>query len=225
VSTLPAQPAASGGSPETVPAKRILPADPKAAGIIVLAFTLVLYLVELADVILPAHLDNLGIHSRELSGLPGVIWAPLLHSGWSHLFSNTVPVLIFAFLAMAGGIGRWVAVTAAIWIIGGLGVWLTGPSGAVTIGASGLAFGWLAYLLVRGLFNRSAGQIVVALVLLFVWGGMLWGLLPGNPGISWQGHLFGALAGVLAAWVSAARTANKSGKAHAKSAATGNLGG
>jgi membrane associated rhomboid family serine protease len=224
VSTLPAQPASSGGSPETVPAKRILPANPKAAGIVALGFTLLLYLVELADVILPGNLDNFGIHSRTLSGLDGVIWAPLLHDGWSHLFGNTVPVLLFAFLAMAGGIGRWVAVTATIWILGGLGVWLLGPSGTVTIGASGLAFGWLAYLLVRGLFNRSAGQIVVALVLLFVWGGMLWGILPGDPGISWQGHLFGALAGVLAAWVAAARGAAKTGKSPGKGAAAGNLG-
>jgi membrane associated rhomboid family serine protease len=224
VSTLPAQPASSGASPETVPAKRILPANPKAAGIVALAFVLVLYLVELADVILPGNLDNLGIRSRELSGLDGVIWAPLLHSGWSHLFSNTLPVLIFAFLAMAGGIGQWIAVTATIWILGGLGVWLVGPSDMITIGASGLAFGWLAYLLVRGLFNRSAGQIVVALVLLFVWGGMLWGVLPGDPGVSWQGHLFSALAGVLAAWVAAARGAGKKGKAQGKTGATGSLG-
>jgi membrane associated rhomboid family serine protease len=196
---LPAQP--SGGSPETVRAKRILPANPKVAGIVALGFTLLLYLAELADVLIPANLDEFGIRSRQLSGLDGVLWAPLLHAGWSHLFSNTVPILIFGFLAMASGIGRWIAVTATIWILGGLGVWLVGPSGVITVGASGLAFGWLAYLLVRGLFNRSAGQIVVALVLLFIWGGMLWGILPGNPGISWQGHLFGALAGVLAAWV------------------------
>jgi len=130
-----------------------------------------------------------------------------------------VPVLIFAFLAMAGGIGRWVAVTATIWILGGLGVWLMGPSNTITIGASGLAFGWLAYLLVRGLFNRSGGQIVVALVLLFIWGGMLWGVLPGNSGISWQGHLFGALAGVLAAWVTA-----RADKSRGQKKVTGNLG-
>ena len=217
MSTFPAQP--SGGSPETVPAKRILPADPKAAGIVALGFTLLLYLIELADVIIPAHLEDFGIHSRQLSKLDGVIWAPLLHSGWSHLFSNTVPILIFGFLAMASGIGRWIAVTATVWILGGLGVWLAGPSDAVTVGASGLAFGWLAYLLVRGLFNRSTGQLVVALVLLFIWGGMIWGILPGNPGISWQGHLFSVLAGVLAAWVVAT-----SDKSRARKLTPGNLG-
>jgi membrane associated rhomboid family serine protease len=216
VSTLPAP---TGGSPETSAGKRILPANPKAAGIVAVAFTLVLYLIELVDMFLGGDLDSFGIRARELDGLDGVIWAPLLHLGWEHLFSNTVPVLIFAFLAMAGGIGRWVAVTATIWILGGLGVWLMGPSNTITIGASGLAFGWLAYLLVRGLFNRSTGQIVVAVVLLFIWGGMLWGVLPGNPGISWQGHLFGALAGVLAAWVTA-----RADKSRGQQKVTGNLG-
>jgi membrane associated rhomboid family serine protease len=199
--------------------KRILPANPKAAGIVALGFTLLLYLIELVDTALGGALNSFGIHARELSGLDGVIWAPLLHLGWQHLFGNTVPVLIFAFLAMAGGIGQWVGVTATIWILGGLGVWLTGPSNTVTIGASGLAFGWLAYLLVRGLFNRSAGQIVVAIVLLFIWGGMLWGVLPGNPGISWQGHLFGAFAGVLAAWLMA-----RAGKSRGRKEVTGSLG-
>ncbi|SDX65933.1 Membrane associated serine protease, rhomboid family [Amycolatopsis xylanica] len=203
MSTLPTQPT------PTDPAKRILPPNPQAAAIIALGFTLVLYLVELADVLISGDLDQGGIHSRDLSGLAGVIWAPLLHGGWSHLFANTVPVLVFSFLAMAGGLGQWIAVTATIWILGGLGVWLTGPSGAVTVGASGLAFGWLAFLLVRGIFNRSAGQIVVAVVLLGIWSGMLWGLLPGNPGISWQGHLFGALSGVLAAWLVARASRKK----------------
>ena len=99
-----------------------------------LGFTLLLYLTELADVLIPANLDDFGIRSRQLSGLDGVLWAPLLHAGWSHLFSNTVPILIFGFLAMASGIGRWIAVTATVWILGGLGVWLVGPSDAVTVG-------------------------------------------------------------------------------------------
>lgn len=207
-------PEPSAGPSETDAAKRILPANPRLAGIVALAFTAALYLVELIDVVTPGDLDQGGIHARSLSGLDGIIWAPLLHSGWSHLFGNTLPVLIFGFLAMAAGIGQWVAVTATIWIVSGVGVWLTGPSVGVTVGASGLAFGWLAYLLVRGLFNRSAGQIIVAVVLLGIWGGMLWGVIPGNPEVSWQGHLFGALAGVLAAWV-----ATKTGKPRVKKAA------
>ncbi|GAA1972734.1 rhomboid family intramembrane serine protease [Amycolatopsis minnesotensis] len=217
---MPAQPAPSGGKPAPADtAKRILPANPKAAAIVALGFTLVLYLVELVDVLVPGDFTHGGIVARSLSGLDGVIWAPLLHAGWGHLLGNTIPVLVFAFLAMAAGIGRFAVITAMIWVIGGLGVWLIGPNApAVTVGASGLAFGWLAFLLVRGVFNRALGQIAVALVLLVLWGGMLWGVLPGNPGISWQGHLFGALAGVLAAWV-----VTKTGKSREAKPA-GNLG-
>lgn len=200
---MPSQPVPAS-EPGSDPAKRVLPSNPRAAAIVALAFTALLYLVELVDVVLPVDLDQSGgIGARELSDLDGVLWAPLLHAGWGHLFSNTVPVLVFAFLAMSAGIGRWVLVTAIIWVLSGLGVWLIAPSGTVTVGASGVAFGWLAFLLVRGIFNRAVGQILVAVVLLGIWSGMLWGLLPGDPGVSWQGHLFGALSGVFAAWLMA----------------------
>lgn len=181
---------------------RVLPPHPKAAGLVILSFTALLYVVEALDQALHGRLERAGIVPRTLPGLDGVIWAPLLHGGWAHLMANTIPVLVFGFLAMATGITRWLAVTATVWVVSGLGVWLTGDPGT-TIGASGLAFGWLAYLLVRGIFNRSFAQLVVAAVLLVLWGGTLWGLLPGNPGISWQAHLFGALGGVLAAWFAA----------------------
>jgi membrane associated rhomboid family serine protease len=184
-------------------AKRVLPAHPATAGIVIVAFTALLYLVELVDVALHGLLESEGILPRQLSGLDGVLWAPMLHGGWPHLISNTIPVLVFGFLAMATGVARWVVVTAIVWLVSGLGVWLTGDPGTVTVGASGLAFGWLAYLLVRGLFNRSFGQLVVAAVLLMIWGGTLWGLLPGQSGVSWQAHVFGAAGGVLAAWLGA----------------------
>lgn len=179
----------------------MLPRRPALAAVVAAGFTVLLYLVELADAVVPADFDQAGIEARSLDGLDGILWSPLLHAGWPHLLSNTIPVFVFAFLAMAVGIGRWVLVTAIVWLLGGLGVWLTGPADAVTVGASGLAFGWLAFLLVRGLFNRSVGQLAVAAVLFVLWGGMLWGLLPGSPGVSWQAHLFGALAGVFSAWL------------------------
>jgi len=181
--------------------KRVLPRQPAAAAILAGAFTVLLYLVEIVDGILPADLDEAGIEPRSLGGLEGIVWSPLLHSGWAHLVGNTIPILVFAFLVTATGLARWFAVTGIVWGLGGFGVWLTAPSDTVTIGASGLAFGWLAFLLVRGVFNRSMAQLAVAAVLLLLWGGMLWGVLPGARGISWQAHLFGALAGVFAAWV------------------------
>ncbi|WP_425341951.1 rhomboid family intramembrane serine protease [Amycolatopsis coloradensis] len=213
MTTLPPLPAPASEPSGTDPAKRVLPPNPRAAAIVALAFTVLLYLVELVDVVLPADLDQGGILARDLSGLDGVLWAPLLHAGWGHLFSNTVPVLVFAFLAMSAGIGRWVLVTAIIWVLSGVGVWLISPGGTVTVGASGVAFGWLAFLLVRGIFNRAVGQILVAVVLLGIWSGMLWGLLPGDPNVSWQGHLFGALSGVFAAWLMARMDRSQARKA------------
>ena len=180
---------------------KVLPPQPALSAVIMIAFTAVLYLTELVDQLTPLYLDDDGIIPRTLPGLEGIIWAPLLHGGWPHLLANTIPFLVFGFLAMAGGIRQWALVTATIWVVGGLGVWLVGPDGVSTIGASGVIFGWLAFLLVRGFFARSVRQILLAVVLLFFWGGVLWGVLPGQEGISWQGHLFGAVAGILAAWV------------------------
>jgi membrane associated rhomboid family serine protease len=179
---------------------RVLPPSPVVSVVVMVAFTAVLYLSEALDQFTPLHLDDDGIVPRTLGGLEGILWAPLLHGGWAHLFANTLPFLVLGFLAMAGGFRQWVLVTATIWVVGGLGVWLTAADNSSTIGASGIIFGWLAFLLVRGFFARSGRQIAVAVVLLFVWGGILWGILPGQSSISWQGHLFGAAAGVLAAW-------------------------
>lgn len=161
-----------------------------------------LYGVELTDRLLPMDLDNNGITPRSLDGLDGVLWAPLLHGGWGHLISNTLPLVVLGWLVLAGGVRNFLAVTAVVWIVGGLGTWLAGVNSTSNhIGASGVAFGWLVFLLMRGFFLRSFGQIALAIVLFFCWGGMLWGVLPGQPGISWEGHLFGALGGLLAAWL------------------------
>jgi membrane associated rhomboid family serine protease len=190
--------------------KRILPERPIRAAIVIAAFTAVLYLVEFVDLVaLHGSLNNDGIRPRTLSGLGGVIWSPFLHENWGHLAANTIPILVFGFLVMAGGLAQFVSVTVLVWLVSGLGVWATAGSNTVTIGASGIAFGWLAFLLVRGLFNRSFGQIAVALVLLFYWGSVLWGLIPGQPDISWQGHVFGAIGGVLAAFLATRATSRR----------------
>jgi len=179
----------------------VIPANPLASLIVISAFTMVLYVSEGIDAALNGALNDDGIIPREVNGLDGIVWAPLLHADWPHLLANTIPVLVLGFLAMAGGIGQFVAVTATIWIISGLGTWLTGEDNSVHLGASGLIFGWLTFLLVRGFFARSFGQILVAVALFLLYGGTLLGVLPGQPGISWQAHLFGAVGGVLAAWL------------------------
>lgn len=167
---------------------------------VIAVFVCMLYVVELVDTVLGNRLDGAGVKPRDVDGLDGIVFAPLLHAGWAHLVANTVPLLVFGFLILLGGVARWAAVTAVVWVVGGIGVWVTGGDHTVHIGASVLAFGWLVYLLLRGFFARSASQILVGLVLLFVYGGVLWGVLPGQPGVSWQGHLFGAAGGAWAAW-------------------------
>jgi membrane associated rhomboid family serine protease len=180
---------------------RVLPASPVRAMLTMLVFTGVLYVTEAVDQSTGERLNDDGIVPRTIDGLDGILWAPLLHGSWAHLLANTVPFLVFGFLAMAGGIRQFVLVTATIWLLGGLGVWLVGPPDSSTIGASGLIFGWLVFLLARGFFAHSLKQIALAVVLFLFWGGILWGVLPTQPYISWQAHLFGALAGLLAAWL------------------------
>ena len=167
---------------------------------VIVVFVGLLYVVELTDTILGNTLDASGVRPREVEGLDGILWAPMLHGGWGHLMANTVPLLVLGFLILLSGVARWAAVTAVVWVVGGLGTWLTGGEQTLHLGASVLAFGWLVYLLVVGFFSRSATHIMVGVVLLFLYGGLLLGVLPGQPGVSWQGHLFGAVGGVVAAW-------------------------
>lgn len=170
-------------------------------GIIILGFVAALYVLELIDTIMNNRLDSLGIESRSFDGLWGILFAPLLHFGWDHLLANTIPLLVLGFVLLLSGIKRAISVTAIVWVVGGVGVWLVAPSNTITLGASGLVFGWLAYLLVRGLFTRNWLDIVVGVVMLVLYGSILWGVFPGQESVSWQGHLFGAVGGVLAAWL------------------------
>ncbi|WP_345262820.1 rhomboid family intramembrane serine protease [Nocardioides nanhaiensis] len=170
-----------------------------AAAVQSVGFVALLWVLEIVDVASGNSLDELGIRPRSDEGLVGVLLAPVLHYGWGHLISNSVPALILLFLVLVSGIGRGLAATAIIWLVGGLGVWLTAPANSVTIGTSILIFGWLVYLMIRGIWSRSAGEIILGMVLFFLYGGLLLGVLPGQPGISWQGHLFGAIGGGLAA--------------------------
>lgn len=177
------------------------------AGVQSVGFVALLWVIEVVDASLGGSLDDYGITPRSDEGLLGILLAPLLHAGWGHLVANTLPALVLFFLVLVSGIGRGLAATAIIWLVGGLGVWLVSPANTITLGASVLIFGWLVYLMVRGVFSRSAGEIILGMVLFFLYGGLLLGVLPGTPGVSWQGHLFGAVGGGLAAaWLSEPRT-------------------
>ena len=178
-------------------------------GITTLSFVALLYIVEVFNQLSGDRLDNNGIRPLESNGLIGILFAPLLHANWEHLIANTVPALVLGFLMTLAGMSRFIFATAIIWIVGGVGTWLIGNVGNTCggepdiIGASGLIFGWLTFLLVFGFFTRKVWEIVVGLVVLFVYGTVLFGALPqvGCTGISWQGHLCGAIAGVFAAYL------------------------
>lgn len=164
-------------------------------------FVLLLWVLEAVDTVAGHRLDEYGVQPREADGLLGIVFAPLLHAGWGHLGANSLPVLVLGFLTLVTGIARGVIATGMIWVVAGVGTWIIAPSDTVHLGASVLIFGWLTYVAARGFLNRRLGEIAIGLVVLVVWGGLLWGVLPGNPGVSWQGHLFGAIGGLLAAWL------------------------
>ena len=163
-------------------------------------FVVLLWAVEFVDQVLGNGLDDEGVRPRDDEGLLGIVFAPLLHVGWEHLISNTLPLLVLGFLVFLSGIGRGLAATAVIWVVGGLGTWVIAPEHTIHIGASVIVFGWITYLMLRGIFARSEAQIALGAVILVFYGGVLLGALPGQPGVSWQGHLFGAVGGALAAW-------------------------
>ncbi len=174
--------------------------------IILFVLIAIAWAAELADLFFfRRSLDALGIRPRTVPGLWGILFAPFLHGGLAHLAANTGPFLVLGWLTMLRSISDFVVVTLMAMLIGGLGVWLIAPSNSIHIGASGIVFGYLGYLLLRGYFERSFGAIAVALLVGLVYGGALWGLLPLRYGISWQGHLFGFLAGAAAARLLAVR--------------------
>ena len=179
--------------------KRIIPPQPLLSAAVVAGFVALLFVIEGVDTALGHTLDNDGVIPRDFSQWDNLIWYPLLHANWGHLTGNAVPLLVLGFLATSGGLKQFTQVTVVIWLASGLGIWLVG-SPASHIGASGLIFGYLSFLLVRGIFARAPWQIVVAVLVFAAYGWALWGVLPGQPGVSWEGHLFGALGGVLAAW-------------------------
>ena len=160
-----------------------------------------MWLSEVIDTALNGRLDQYGIIARDPEGLIGIITSPFLHLGFGHLISNTLPLVTLGALIALSGAARLAAVTAVVAIIGGFGTWLISPPNTITIGASGVVFGYAAYLVARGIFNRRLTQVLVGVLVIGVWGSaLLGGLLP-QDGISWQGHLFGAIAGILAAWL------------------------
>lgn len=182
-----------------------------AAAVLMIGWLGLLWVLESIDVISGHRLDTFGIQPRKSGELLDVVPSAFLHFGFAHLAANSIPLLVLGFIAALRGIGRYLAVAFVIIVIGGLGVWLFSPPHTNTAGASGLIFGLFGYLLVRGFVDRRALDVVVGVAIGAYYGtSILWGVLPTHTEVSWQGHLFGLLGGVAAAYLFRERTVSVS---------------
>jgi membrane associated rhomboid family serine protease len=163
------------------------------------AFALLLWLIEAADLLLGLDLTPYGVYPRELHGLSGVLLAPLIHGSLSHLFANTPPLILLGTVLLYVYPRAARIVIPSVYLGSGLGVWLFARS-AYHIGASGLIFGLLAFLLTIGILRWDKRAIALSLAVSFLYGGMLWGIFPTSANISFEAHFFGAIVGVILAF-------------------------
>lgn len=160
-----------------------------------------LYLIELVDTILNDRIEKLGILPREATGLIGIPLAPFIHGNWGHLFANTIPFIVLGGLVIvSSNRERFVGVSGIIAIVAGFGTWIFGSAG-YHIGASSLIFGYLGFLLWRAWLGRSFVWTIIALLSGFLYGGLIITLVKTQTGISWTGHAFGLIGGIVAAFV------------------------
>ncbi len=161
-----------------------------------------MWLVEVADWIDSYHLNGDGIHPRDFGRIWGIFTAPFLHANFApHLLGNTIPLVFMGVIIALQGAKRLALVTLIVIVVGGIGTWLISPSNTVTIGASGVVFGYATYLLARGFLDRSAIELLTGLIVGAVWGAALLSSIVPHSGVSWQGHVCGAIGGAVAAYL------------------------
>lgn len=161
---------------------------------------ILLWIVEIVNLVLGHQLCRFGIFPRTAHGLIGIPLSPFLHGSVAHLFLNTGPLIVLGGLIMTNGRIPFVRSTVFIVLMGGVGIWIIGRP-AYHVGASALIFGYFGYLLARGVFDRRLKSLLIAFLAVAAYGGLFWGMLPGVPYVSWEGHLCGFLAGIMASWV------------------------
>ena len=164
----------------------------------VIFFVVVLWVIELVNLTLGHALNIHGLIPRSSQGLDGIFWSPFLHGNLSHLLTNTAPLLILGGLVCVSGTRSFFFATGCIIVLGGLGVWVIGRT-AIHVGASGVVFGYFGFLVARAWFTRTVGAFIAAAITIVLYAGLIWGILPQGRFISWEAHLCGLLAGVLAA--------------------------
>jgi membrane associated rhomboid family serine protease len=160
------------------------------------------WIVEVVDrAVLGGQLDSLGVQPRSLVGLRGIPLAPLVHANLDQVIANTMPFLVLGWLVMLRGLWTFFRVSVIVTFFSGLGVWCTASATNVQIGASGLIFGYLGYLILRGYFDRSAFSVAISVLVGVFYGSLIWGILPIAQEGAWEGHLWGFAAGMLCAWL------------------------
>lgn len=175
-------------------------------------FVAIMWIVELVDIVIfDQGLNRYGIWPHHREGLWGILFAPFLHGGLSHLIANTIPFITLGWFVMLQETSDFFIVTAITMVVSGLGVWVFGLPNTHHIGASSLIFGYLGFLLLRGYFERNFSSILLSIIVGFLYGGAIWGVLPTVPGVSWEGHLFGFIGGILAARFLAKRKKQRAG--------------
>jgi membrane associated rhomboid family serine protease len=195
----------------TTSLKSIQPRRQSIEGLMLLAgIVAFMWILEVINTLDHNDLDNDGIYARNVGHLWGIFTAPFLHVSFAHLIDNTIPFVFMGVIIALRGAARLALVTLIVIVVGGLGTWLIAPGGDnVTVGASGVVFGYATYLFTRGVFNRSWLEILTGLVVGVVWGGALLSSLVPQHGISWQGHASGAVGGVVAAYAFSDRRARQ----------------
>ncbi len=167
---------------------------------IVLFICMLLFGIELVNLFTGRYLNQFGLIPRSLPSLPGIIVSPFLHGSFLHFVSNIIPLAIFSFFMLQHGVRRFARVTAVCILVSGLLTWLLGRS-AIHVGASGLIYGYFAYLLLAGILSKEIQLIGISLFVGFGYGGLIFGVLPVNPYISWESHLFGFIVGIVSAFL------------------------
>lgn len=173
------------------------------------SLTILLILIQIINLLSSSALLQWGILPRTESGLLGILVAPFIHASWSHLFSNLVPLLVLSFLLMTQSLRQYIQASLFIIIISGLLVWIFGRA-AIHIGASGWIFGLWALLIAHAFTRHTIIDIIVALLVLFYYGSIAYGLIPGQLGISTEYHITGVVAGLFYAWCARALRRRKS---------------
>ena len=167
--------------------------------ILLLVLICICWGLEFIDFVTRHFLDNFGIRPRRIMGIPGIFTAHWLHNGFSHLLSNTAPFFVLGGFVLLGGRALFWKVTTFVALVGGALLWLIGGKGENHIGASLVIFGYLGFLLTRGIFEKSPLWITVSIITLLFYGGMVFGILPGKTSVSWVGHLSGFICGIICA--------------------------